>query len=510
MGSPTGEVGRSADETQHQVTLTGFYMGKHPVTQAQYEAVMETNPSSFTTLVSPEISTASRPVEFVTWYDAVEFCNKLSEREGLTPVYTMTGRTPASGYPITDATVTADWSTDGYRLPTEAQWEYACRAGTTTMYNTGATIGDSTGWYTVNSDDRTHSVGEKPANAFGLYDMHGNVYEWCWDRYNLNYYSSSPAQDPTGPDSGGGRVRRGGSWDDSSQFLRSAFRGFTDPGIRRFYIGFRVVRPIATGGGNQTLEIEMVQVQGGTFTMGSPTNEPDRYNDETQHPVTLTGFRMGKYPVTQEQYEAVMENNPSVFMIPVAPETSTASRPVEFVTWYDAVEFCNKLSEQEGLTPVYNITGRTPATGYPITGATVTPDWSASGYRLPTEAQWEYACRAGTITAYNTGDTISDDTGWYDSNSGLRTHTVGEKPANAWNLYDMHGNVYEWCWDWYDAGYYLSSSAQDPTGPDSGYTRVARGGTWINSGRYLRSAYRYDYDPDDRGGGIGFRVVLPF
>jgi formylglycine-generating enzyme required for sulfatase activity len=204
---------------------------------------MGNNPSSFKTPVASEANTENRPVERVTWYDAVEFCNKLSEKEGLTPVYTITERTPAMGHPITNATVTPNWSASGYRLPTEAQWEYACRAGTTTAYNTGAAISASTGWYTSNSGGKTHSVGEKSANAWGLYDMHGNVREWCWDRYGANYYSSSPAQDPTGPDSGSSRMIRGGSWGSSGNDLRSAYRNYASPGLTHLSNGFRLVRP---------------------------------------------------------------------------------------------------------------------------------------------------------------------------------------------------------------------------------------------------------------------------
>jgi formylglycine-generating enzyme required for sulfatase activity len=260
--------------------------------------------------------------------------------------------------------------------------------------------------------------------------------------------------------------------------------------------------------GEQEPEIEgMVWIEGGTFTMGSPANEPDRDTDETQHSVTLTGFYMGKYPVTQAQYQEVTGTNPSRFKTPVSPETSTANRPVELVTWYDAVEFCNKLSQNEGLTPVYTITGRAPANGYPIYNATVTANWSANGYRLPTEAQWEYACRAGTTTAYNTGATVSDHTGWYDLNSGDRTHSVGEKPANAWGLYDMHGNVMEWCWDWY--GYYASDAQTDPSGAGYGTNRVMRGGSWCNFGVRLRSALRLFYAPYDRDDFVGFRLVRP-
>jgi formylglycine-generating enzyme required for sulfatase activity len=190
-----------------------------------------------------------------------------------------------------------------------------------------------------------------------------------------------------------------------------------------------------------------------------------------------------------------------------APGEVQERRPVEMVTWFDAIEFCNKLSDLEGLTPVYTITGRTPATGYPITGGTVAVNWNANGSRLLTEAEWEYACRAGTTTAYNTGNTITDDTGWYTTNSGGRTREVGKKPANAWGLYDMHGNVYEWCWDLYGA--YTSGAKFDPIGASSGSDRVFRGGSWINTAQGLRSAYRYSNGPSSRIRDLGFRVLRP-
>jgi formylglycine-generating enzyme required for sulfatase activity len=261
------------------------------------------------------------------------------------------------------------------------------------------------------------------------------------------------------------------------------------------------------------IPIEMVQIQAGTFTMGSPTGEANPTTDERpQHQVTLTGFRMGKHPVTQAQYEAVMGTNPSRFKTPVSPETSTANRPVELVSWYDALVFCNKLSANEGLTPAYRISGSTDPTAWGSTNAT----WNtveivagSTGYRLPTEAQWEYACRAGTTTAYNTWATISDNTGWYRTNSGSRTHSVGEKPANAWGLYDMHGNVWEWCWDWY--GTYTSGTQTDPAGAVSGIYRVGRGGTWDGRVYDLRSACRIYDSPGstDRDSSAGFRLVRP-
>ncbi|GHU09506.1 hypothetical protein FACS1894151_07390 [Spirochaetia bacterium] len=243
----------------------------------------------------------------------------------------------------------------------------------------------------------------------------------------------------------------------------------------------------------------MVRINGGRFTMGSPANEADRSSDEgPQHQVTVSSFYMGKYEVTQREYQAVMGTNPSNF--------KGDNLPVARVTWYDAIEYCIKRSQNEGLTPAYTMTGRTPATGYPITAATVSWNRNANGYRLPTEAEWEYACRAGTTTAFNSGSSV-DNAGWYSSNSGSKTHQVGTKQANSWGLYDMHGNVREWCWDWY--GNYPSGSQTDPTGASSGAYRVGRGGSWGSDGQDLRSAYRGGSTPSLRGNDLGFRVCRP-
>jgi formylglycine-generating enzyme required for sulfatase activity len=180
------------------------------------------------------------------------------------------------------------------------------------------------------------------------------------------------------------------------------------------------------------------------------------------------------------------------------------------VTWYDAVEFCNKLSEKEGFQSVYTIRGRTPATGYPIIGATVTADWGKNGYRLPTEAQWEYAAKGGGNSPGNytyAGSNTIDDVAWYGSNGDSKTHEVGKKAPNGLALYDMSGNVWEWCWDWY--GDYSGGAQRDPTGAASGANRVERGGSWVNSAEYVRSSVRYNYYPDLGDYNLGFRVVLP-
>jgi formylglycine-generating enzyme required for sulfatase activity len=221
--------------------------------------------------------------------------------------------------------------------------------------------------------------------------------------------------------------------------------------------------------------LEFRLIPAGTFLMGSPASEAKREDDEVQHEVTLTkAFYMGKYEVTQTQYRAVVGENPSLF--------KGGRLPVELVSWNEAVAFCRKTSE--------------------LTGRRV---------RLPTEAEWEYACRAGTTTAYNTGDGITtDQANFYDSDNGgvyrKQTVDVGSFPPNAWGLYDMHGNVLEWCLDWY--GDYDISKKIDPQGTASGFFRVLRGGGWFNDAGFCRSAYRIRFAPVHRLIIFGFRVVL--
>jgi formylglycine-generating enzyme required for sulfatase activity len=206
-----------------------------------------------------------------------------------------------------------------------------------------------------------------------------------------------------------------------------------------------------------SIGMKFVLIQAGEFQMGSPDNEKDRQSDEgPQHKVKITKpFYMQTTEVTQAQWKAVMGNNPSNF--------KGDDLPVERVCWEDAQEFIKKLSTKEGLK-----------------------------YRLPTEAEWEYSCRAGSTTRFCFGDDESKlgDYAWYDKNSGNKTHPVGTKKPNAWGLYDMHGNVWEWCQDWYDENYYKNSPAEDPQGPANGEFRVLRGGCWYNYVRLCRSAYR--------------------
>jgi WD40 repeat protein/formylglycine-generating enzyme required for sulfatase activity len=247
---------------------------------------------------------------------------------------------------------------------------------------------------------------------------------------------------------------------------------------------------------------EMVRINGGTFTMGSPANEPDRKDNEVQHQVTVNSFYMGKYEVTQNEYQEVMGTNPSW-------NKGRDNLPVEQVSWYDAIEYCNARSQKEGLTPAYTIdkNQKDPNNTNNRDNVKWTITWNrnANGYRLPTEAEWEYACRAGTTTTYNTGASISNNTGWYKANSVETKRPVGQKPANAYGLYDMHGNVGEWCWDW--KGSYPSGAQTDLVGALSGSRRVVRGGSWAEPADRVRSAYRGDGDPSHRLWFVGFRLV---
>ena len=251
--------------------------------------------------------------------------------------------------------------------------------------------------------------------------------------------------------------------------------------------------------------IEMVQIPEGTFTMG-----PDIWGNNVSFNVTLSAFKMGKYQVTQEQYEAVMGINPSHFISNPANGEIQGKRPIENVSWFDAIEFCNKLSEMQGLNPVYTITGRTPSAGYPITAAIVTANWNNNGYRLPTEAQWEYACRAGSNTNWYFGDNENElvNYAWYSENSNDMTHEVGKKLPNYFGLHDMHGNVWEWCWDW--LGDYPEADQNDYRGVVSGDVRTHRGGCWSHSASELYSLGRgYINLPGGGYNNFGFRVVLP-
>jgi formylglycine-generating enzyme required for sulfatase activity len=601
MGSPDDEPERWSDEgPQHEVTLSrGFWLAETACSQELWEAVTGQNPSRF--------KGALRPVEQVSYNDVTGFVEKLN---GVLHNLSREGEAPAeprgtSDIPHPFGSAGASPSRLPFSLPTEAQWEYACRAGATTPFSFGETVttdqanfnGDHPYAGSPKGENRQQTVDVKalPANPWGLFQMHGNVWEWCAD-WN-GEYSAEPQADPTGPERGSYRVVRGGGWFSRARLVRSACRFWYAPGDRHYYLGFRLLssvlaepteaaavpvaeqgpQPTRFGGADEifsghSIRVDeqtpaQIEVHGpgpirvrsnleeihlqrvtkprwavaygrdpfgiyadfqvpaadsppvrqrmrwippGQFQMGSPDTEPGRYDNETRHAVTLSaGFWMFDSPVPQRLWQAIRPGeNPSFFPDP--------DRPVETVRWQDAVDFAKELGER--LTDQHG-------------------ERVELHFTLPTEAQWEYACRAGTSTAIYTGPLeilgdgnapALDPIAWYGGNCGHEydlekgqpvtwltnkqyefaqggTRRVKEKIPNPWGLYDMLGNVWEWCRDWHAD--YPSGSQVDPMGPESGSSRVIRGGSWFSYARGVRSACRHWRDPGDRLDYLGFRLL---
>ena len=497
MGSTDAEQDRNSDEgPQHQVTITQpFYLGQYEVTQAQWKAVIEEAYASFPSDATVQALNGikepsfdknagaiypNRPVNRVTWNNCQNFIYVLN----------MLGK-------------------GTYRLPAEAEWEYACRAGTSTRFYWGndssySQIGQYA-WYTGNSNGQSHEAGTTLPNAWGLFDMSGNGWEWCQDWYGD--YSSNSQVDPVGAGLGSYRAYRGGSWYYYAWYCRSALRSGTIPDGWGNDIGFRLVRsyvksPVMVSLANlpsDATALTMVYIPAGTFIMGSTDTEQDRNSDESpQHQVTLTQpFYLGQYEVTQAQWKAVIEEAYASFPSDATVQALNGikepsfhknggviypNRPVEWVSWNDCQNFIYAL----------NLLGKGTCC-------------------LPTEAQWEFACRAGTTTRFYWGDDPGysqiGQYAWLSDNSGGETHNVGAKLPNALGLFDMSGNVYEWCQDW--DGSYLSGLQADPTGSSSGSDRIFRGGDWFNYAPYGRSADRNYNVPNSRNSNVGFRLLMP-
>ena len=471
---------------EHRVEISEpFYMSTTEVTQAQWDIVMENNPSHFTG--------ADLPVENVSWDDAQRFISALNSFTGCI---------------------------NCYRLPTEAEWEYAARAGTTTPFSFGdrkSNVEDY-GWYRNNSDNSTQPVGQKLPNAWGLYDMHGNVWEWVNDWYGP--YDSRSVRDPQGPGIGTMRVTRGGSWLTSPQDALVTTRSSVPSDTRVNSVGIRLVRLLLSKNevsqpvpyferedeltqidsvmvnGNQNINndipasnpedrsvypeedtndigMSLILIEPGVFMMGASNGEDD---ERPSHDVVISKhFYMSATEVTQAQWEIVLGEQPSV-------NKGNPDLPVENVSWEDTQRFMAALNQKEGC---------------------------GNCYRLPTEAEWEYATRAGSLTSFTFGNN-PDDLGryaWYWGNANNQSNPVGKKLPNAWGLYDMHGNVWEWVNDWY--GPYSQDAGRDPGGPETGETRVIRGGSWSfrQDSEHLRSANRASVPATHSAHNIGFRVV---
>ena len=307
MGSPKTEKDRSDNEgPQRRVTISkAFYMGVMEVTQEQYQSVVGGNPSKFK---GPQ-----NPADGVLWNRAMAFCTALSKK---------TGR--------------------AVRLPTEAEWEYACGAGTGTRFSFGNDNKDlaAHGWYGANSGGKTHPVGQKKPNAWGLYDMHGNVWEWCRDSYDVNAYANAKDVDPKNTTPSKNHVVRGASWHCSPEECRTASRmgGISD---NRHVFGLRVVVEVGviTLDLGKGVTMKLRRIDAGKFMMGSPKTEIGRREDEgPQREVTISKpFYMGVTEVTQEQYQAITGKTPS--------RSKGPNNPVEMVSWNDATAFCGEWGQ---------------------------------------------------------------------------------------------------------------------------------------------------------------------
>ena len=575
MGQTDGNA-VSNEKPVHKVALGAFLICDHEVTQKEYQTYCSYGDSSPSNTYGYG---DDFPAYFVNWYDAVVYCNLRSMAEGLTPCYSLNDETDvkkwdgiqqdSSGYygPSKDNAawngIICDFNADGYRLPTEAEWECAARGGITdTDKNvwagtTNESEVDKYAWY----DQGKHNTVKKMLpNGYGLYDMSGNVWEWCWDWFNRSQYTTDSAgvTNPAGPSSGDSRVKRGGS-SSQKRNLRVSYRDTRDPYLRSSPDGFRVCRTLKNGyaaNGNiiingieyeKTSEQVIVSAGSQATVTGADSSWNTYYsgNEDSykgvfikNRTVRLSSFVMGKYEVTQELYEAVIGTNPSHFKTNLASGEIQKLRPVETVSWYDAVAFCNKLTEALGIKDAggkidyayySDFFSTTPYTS----GNEIYYKKASKGYRLPTEAEWEFAARGGDASeakwkfAFAGVQTVNTDTtsfaslqadnslnsyGWYYHNSENKIHEVGRKTANSLNLYDMSGNVWEWCWDRYnadvtqnDSAYEVSGVVTNPTGPGSGSYRVKRGGSWYSSASSCAVSYRpsstqtASYD-------LGFRV----
>ncbi|HVK09437.1 MAG TPA: SUMF1/EgtB/PvdO family nonheme iron enzyme [Gemmataceae bacterium] len=485
---------------QHEVEITQpFCMGQTEVTvgqfrkfvkatgyktQAEGEAGALRNFPNWETRMEPDTNwlnpgfaqTDDHPVVCVSWNDAMEFCNWLSNQEG-----------------------------KKYRLPTEAEWEYSCRAGSKSRWSFGDNERVLSNYARFNNNSQFHSwpVAGLKENAWGLYDTHGNVWEWCQDAYDADYYKTSPPKDPPGPGTGGARVQRGGSWYDEPVVCCSVFRSHEALSFRYDNSGFRVMVAVAPPAGvriesgakdkpsplppNYTngLGMEFVKVPKGKSWLGGGK---DKLGDkEVEIPAD---FYLGKYEVTQEEWEKVMGENPSHFSrtgggknaVKDVSDADLKRFPVEYVSWDQCQVFVAKLNKLEKES-----------------------GWV---YRLPTEVEWEYACRGGPMTDkldsafdfYFATPTNNLLPGQANCNQALdRSCKVGSYQPNRLGLFDMHGNLFEWC-------------EEAKNGADESARRAARGGGWYwQNSMPGRAGHSSERSRSDRVHTLGLRLArVPF
>jgi len=577
-----------------------FVIGKYEVTFDEYDTFCDATGTNRPS--DNGWGRGKKPVINVSWWDAIAYCNWLSEKEGLPKAYDSNGKLLDEA-----GRMTADPSrVVGHRLPTEAEWEYAAKGGRNgrgCIYS-GSDIINQVAWYWQNSGDKyltgdldlerimkynckTHEVGTKGSNELLIYDMSGNVWEWCSD-VNRSYNNSDFI-----------RGLRGGAWNSDAEDVRVAARNInTSAQEVGFNIGFRTARTMPNGEENRlplvpynpspsekalvgatsvtlswdsynpevdvmtydvyfdtntdpmtkisygqvenSLSISnlsyntiynwkvvcksnkgrvtegpvwkfatlaptpmLVLVEKGSFAMGDTWG--DGYNDEKPtHKVTFTyDFYIGKYETTFDEYDAFCDATGR--SKPYDEGWGRGNRPIIYVSWRDAISYCNWVSEKEGLPKAYASNGNL----LDKEGRATTDLSKVVGYRLPTEAEWEYAARGGNKSkGYRySGSNNIDDVAWYRMNSELKTQGVGEKAPNELGIYDMSGNVWELCGDWYDSGYYTKSPKTNPYNYTPGSDRVGRGGGWGTDATHTQVAFRSGDLPTGTFHSLGFRIA---
>ena len=570
MGSPKSEADRESQETAHAVELTkGFYVGKHEVTVGEFRKFVRA--TSYQTDAEKDgkggygvkesggldlgdkynwkapgfEQSDDHPVVLVSWNDAQAFCRWLSEKEN-----------------------------KSYRLPTEAEWEYACRAGTETAFAYGndpqglAAFGNAGEGPSATPKDgyrHTAAVGQFKANALGLHDMHGNVWEWCEDWYVPDNYTGDRQKDPTGPASGKARVHRGGGWSSSPIRCRSAARiGRHPSAYRGSYLGFRIVLEQSNNprieraadaklgkvfdylvydlGKSIELKLVKVRAKGQTFTIGSSAAEqdaviqkyfhgkrPSTLDFEVEQRITLTDdFYIGRFEVSRGQFRRFVEATGYV------TETETTDGGYGWNEDEKKFEGRDKkyswkhygLDSYTDASPVINITRKDAREFCKWLEDMGTGNGFALELRLPAETEWEFACRAGRAGRFCFGDgdetlavyaNLADGTrkAMFPKGKGIEAKDghvfaapVGQFKPNAFGLYDMHGNVWEWCEDFYGTYTALPKVRNGLQTVSQGERRpVMRGGAWYTGPEACRSAKRRLVGIGGRYGSGGFRVL---